>query len=115
MRGIGIHPHVAPDGFTMSSRDVTSNVRHFVPPPASAPTAVSGRARLAAARVVAPVLRNVRLSMNPPFYRLAGPGGIPNVIGRGERVKLVIPMILRQCIEVLDRGLFPLQDFTESS
>src|SRR6266542_4009732 len=92
MSGKGTHPRVAPEGWMISSRDVTSKVRHFVPPLVSAPIAVSGRARLAAARVVAPVLRNVRLSMYPPFGRLAVTGGILNGIGRRDRVKLVLPM-----------------------
>src|SRR6266511_345417 len=104
MSGKGTHPRVAPEGWMISRRDLTSKVRHFVPPLVSAPIAVSGRTRLAAARVVAPVLRNVRLSMNPPFSRLAVSGGILNGIGRRHRVKLVLPMT-----SPLGIGLFNVQ------
>src|SRR5262245_16513503 len=65
MRGRGTHPRVTPDGWTTSRRVVTSKVRHLAPPIASAcPT--KGRARPAAASVVAPAFINVLLSMAPP-------------------------------------------------
>src|SRR6266849_4335458 len=63
MRGMGTHPRVAPEGWMISRRVVTSKVRHLVPPPVSAPIAASGRASPAAARVAAPVLRKIRRSM----------------------------------------------------
>src|SRR4029434_4980553 len=64
MRGIGTHPRVGPEGLRISRRVVTSKVRHFVPPPISAPLAAKGRARPAATRLAAPVFRKDRLSMN---------------------------------------------------
>src|SRR5262245_25835667 len=64
MRGRGTHPRVTPDGWTMSRRVVTSKVRHLASPFASGST-TNGRARPAAASVVAPAFRNVLLSMAP--------------------------------------------------
>ncbi len=78
----------------MSSRDVTSNVRHFVPPLASAPSAVSGRAEACRGQGGRAGLEKCPSVHESPFYRLAGPSGILNDIGRGERVKLVIPIVI---------------------
>src|SRR5262245_7867805 len=64
MRGRGTHPRVTPDGWTISRRVVISKVRHLAPPIASA--CPKGRARRAAASVVAPAFINVLLSMAPP-------------------------------------------------
>src|SRR5574341_547208 len=67
MSGIGSHARVTPEGSMISTRLVTSKVRHVGCTEASAAMALSGRVRPAAARVAAPVLRNVRLSIDPPL------------------------------------------------
>src|SRR5712691_2871686 len=96
MRGMGSHARDTPEGLMISTRLVTSKVRHLVSPDSSAAMERRGSARPAAAAVETPmpVFRNVRLSMNPSYGRPAGAREAPpNHKGEPGGVKSYVPIV----------------------